>query len=170
MKNFFELQFEMRKDEVFIEALNDYPDQSIKIGEFTPEEPFKMKLSEGKRYFDVIRYQDVFNFAISSRFYNILKNEDVSGWNAYKIDIKDSDKEYFGFQVTGKSDNIFRPKGKGFVTGQNFDYSSWDGSDFFCPEGTMLIFCTQKVKDLFISNDITNVELQDIKTVKWYNA
>lgn len=166
MENFYELQFEMRKDEVFIEALNYYPDQLIKIGKFIPEEPFKMKLSEGKRYFDIIRFQDIFNFAISRRLYDILKKENISGWNGYKIDIKD----YYGFQVTGKSNNIIRPKEKGFVRGQDFEYSSWDGSDFFCPEDTMLIFCTQIVKDLFTSNDISNVECQDIQTVKWYNV
>jgi len=170
MENFFELQFEMKKDEVFIEAINDYPEQLIKIGKFIPEEPFNMRISEGKKYFDIIRFQDVFNFAISRRLYDILKKENITGWDAYKIDIQNTQNDYYGFQVTGKSNNILRPIKKGFVTGQNFDYSTWDGSDFFCPEGTMLIFCTQKVKDLFASNHITNVQFQDIKTVKWYNV
>lgn len=113
MKRFFELQFGMKRDEVFIEALNDYPDQLLKIGEFTPKEPFTMKRSEGKKFFDVIRFQDVFNFAISSRLYNILREEKITGWNAYRIKIKDYDEEYCGFQVIGKSGNIFRPKEKG---------------------------------------------------------
>lgn len=170
MDIFFELQIGMKRDEVFIEAINDYPDQLLKIGEFTPKEPFTMKRSEGKKFLDVIRFQDVFNFAISSRLYNILREEKITGWNAYRIEIKDYDEEYFGFQVIGKSGNIFRPKEKGFLKGQKFDNSSWDGSDFFCPEGTMLVFCTQKINDLFKSNNISNVEFQDITTVEWYNV
>ncbi|MDT0648160.1 hypothetical protein RM545_15805 [Zunongwangia sp. F260] len=77
MKRFFELQFGMKRNEVFIETLNDYPDQLLKIGEFTPKEPFTMKRSEGKIFFDVIRFQDVFNFVISSRLYNILREEKI---------------------------------------------------------------------------------------------
>lgn len=170
IQNFFELQFKMKNKEVFIESLTDYPDQFLKIGKYTPSEPFKMKVSEGKKFFDIIRFQDVFNFAISEKLFNLLKKEDLTGWKAYRIEIiEEVDRVYYGFQVTGYSGSIVKPKEKGFVLGQEFDYNTWDGSDFFCPEGTMLTFCSEKVKDLFTMHKITNVELKHIETVKWYN-
>ena len=49
-----------------------------------------------------------------------------------------------------------------------FDINSWDGSDFFNPSGTAITFCTEKIRDLFAMNKISNVELINIKEVEHY--
>ena len=53
------------------------------------------------------------------------------------------------------------------MTGFNFDITTWDGSDFFIPETTMMIICTEKAKDIL--NGIKNIKLENIKSFEWYS-
>ena len=170
MEEFFELKFRSEKKEVFIEALDKYDDQLLKTGKYVPKEPFNMQVSEGSIWYDIVRFQDPFNFAISEKVLNTLNNCAFTGWRTYEIELSNnSEKKYYGFQVLGRSGDIIRPPETGFIVGQDIEFSTWDGSDFFCPENTMLIFCTKRVKEYFINNQISNIKFQNIKTVRWYN-
>ncbi|WP_136468603.1 hypothetical protein [Flagellimonas onchidii] len=88
----------------------------------------------------------------------------------YEISIKGKNESYYGFQVTGKCGKLNMPKEAGFYTGYKFDYSSWNRLDFFSPNKTMLLFCTEKVQNLFKKHKVTNVELVDISTVQVYSV
>lgn len=81
---------------------------------------------------------------------------------------KPKDKLY-GLQITGRCGKLIEPKEKGFYIGYKFDKDTWDGSDFFCPEGTALIFCTERAKNILVKNKITNIEFEDITTVRAYS-
>ena len=164
METFYEIQFAQGKDEIFVEQLAEYDDQALSIGQFIPETPFAVKVSKGKKLYDIMRYQDPFNFAVSERVYKLLKDANLTGWNSYEITIEGRNENYYGFQVLGKCGPLKRPPEPGFVTGCEFDYETWDGSDFFCPEETLLIFCTEKAKKLLYTNQVTNIELADIST------
>ena len=170
MSIFYELTFTQEKNEIFIESLAEYEDQDLRVGRFIPSSPFAAKVSEGRKWYDVVRLQDPFNFAISERVYNLLKDAGFTGWSSYEIAIEANNKKYYGFQVLGRCGALKRPVEPGFVTGCEFDYDTWDGSDFFCPAGTMSVFCTEKAKEFFDLNKVTNISLEDISTVEWYSA
>ena len=115
-------------------------------------------------------YQDTSNFAISKRLYDLLKENDITGWKGYEISIKRQSGRYYGFQVTGKCGKLDMPKEAGFYTGLKFNYDSWDKSDFFSPDETMSLFCTEKVQKLLKKHKITNAELVDINIVQAYSV
>ena len=170
MKNFYKFRWAQKKNELFIEQKLSYNDQLLKKGQIIPNAPVQVKVSEGKIFYDIVRFQDPFNFAISQKVYDLLKKNEISGWAAYEISIENKTEKYFGFQVLGRCGKLKRPSTPGFIKGYDFDYKSWDGSDFFCPNETMLIFCTQRIKDIFDSNKISIINLVNIIDVDWYST
>lgn len=170
MEIFYDLGIERKKDEALIESTVEYDEQRIRKAELTPQEPFKMKISEGIKLYDIVGYQDTANFAISRRLYTLLKNDEITGWKGYRILIEDRSDDYYGFQVTGKCGKLDMPRQSGFYTGYKFDYSTWDKSDFFSPSETTLLFCTDRVQRLFKKHKVTNAELVNINTVQAYSV
>ena len=170
MEAFYDFGIERKKDEALIESFVEYDQQKIMKAELTPQEPFEMEISEGKRLYDIVGYQDTSNFAISKRLYDLLQDEKITGWKGYRVMVKERNDSYYGFQVTGKCGKLNMPKEAGFYTGYKFDYNTWDKSDFFSPVETALLFCTERVQDLFKKHRITNAKLVDINTVQAYSV
>ena len=54
-------------------------------------------------------------------------------------------------------------------TGVEFDVETWDGSDFFCAEGTFAIMCTERMKNILEENKITNLKLGRNDEIEWYS-
>lgn len=169
MNKFYYFSIERKKNEALIESIEEYDCTKLKRADFTPNEPFALKQSEGKVFYDVVGYQDTANFAISEKLHTLLKENNISGWSSYEIEIEGRSEKYYGFQVTGRCGELDRPKEEGFYTGYKFDHDTWDKSDFFTPNETTLLFCTEKVRKLLEENKITNTELEDIETVETYS-
>ncbi len=170
MEEFYKIQFEQKSNEVLLDVIDDYNDQELRSGKHIPKNQIKLKVSEGKKFYDIIRLQDPFNFIISLKVYKLLKDNNITGWRYYEVEIEGYKEEYYGFQVLGRAGLIKRPKSSGFVIGLDFKYDSWDKNDFFSPEGTMAILCTERVKEIFSLNKITNIKFENIKKVKWYST
>lgn len=170
METFYDLGIERKKDEALIQSLIEYDQFKLKKAEVTPSEPFEMEISEGKILYDIVGYQDTSNFAISERLYDLLKENNITGWKGYEISIKGQSEKYYGFQVTGKCGKLDMPKEPGFYTGYKFDYGTWDKSDFFSPEETMLLLCTEKIQKLLKKHKITNAELTDVSIIQAYSV
>lgn len=168
--DFYEQSFNTNKDEIFIKLVDEIDSQEIRTGYYTPEGLIEGIIDEGSKSFPILRLQDPFNFLISEHLLNKLLKENITGWTSFEVNIEGIDEKYFCFQITGKSGSIERPNKAGFITGMKFDLSTWDGSDLFIPEGTMTIFCTKKVKVFFEKNKITNIEFNNIESIRWYNA
>lgn len=152
-----------------LKSLVKYDEQKLLKAEIIPKNIFEMEISEGKCFYDIIGYQDTSNFAISKKLYDLLVENKISGWKGYEISIKKQNQKYYGFQVTGKCGKLEKPNKIGFYIGYKFDYNTWDKSDFFSPENTMLVFCTDKVQKLFIKHKITNSEIININNIKGYS-
>jgi hypothetical protein len=170
MEKFYSFQWAQKKSEILVESLYDYNDQDLMLGKLTIRKPFEVKISEGKKLYDIVHFQDPFNFAISERVHRLLKDAEITGWNSYDLDIKGRKEKYYGFQVLGRCGELIRPKEAGFVKGYEFEYKTWDESDLFCPKNTLLVFCTSRVTQLLTTNQITNVELAEISTIQWYST
>lgn len=169
MDTFYEIRIKRETDEVLIQSFIEYDQVQLNKALFIPVEPFEMEITEGSRLYDIVGFQDTANFAISERFYNLLQEHCISGWKGYEISIKGTNEKYYGFQVIGKCGKLEQPKEPGFYTGYKFDYDSWDKSDLFSPNETVLLFCTKKIRDLLKKNKITNIELTDISKVQAYS-
>lgn len=120
---------------------------------------------------------------ISIRFKETLETIGATGWRAQPIEIDDPNvdsSEYFLLIVSGKCGPLqnersrpkFRPPlfGEGkplkVYMGLYFDYATWDGSDFFLPEGTGHKFVTEKVVAGIKKAKLTGVCIQPIEDVE----
>lgn len=168
-EKFYSLSFNSNNVELFVEVIGDYDEQKLKTGVYNPS-PLKVKRSQGRKAYDIIRLQDVFNFLISPKLLNALESNNLTGWKTYTIESDIELKGYRGFQCTASCRSPIRPKNSGFATGYDFDIATWDGSDFFIPETTMMIICTSKAKEVIERLKIKNIKLENLKTLKWYNA
>ena len=169
METFYDVGIERKKGEALIESLEPYDEWKLRKGEFTPTAVFKTKISEGKKLYDIVGFQDTSNFAISAKLYELLNHHHITGWKCYPVSINGIKDTYYGFQVTGKCGQLEKALSTGFSIGYRFDEFSWDTSDFFSPGNTALLFCTTKVRDLINKNKITNIELTDINTVRHFS-
>ncbi len=170
METFYDVAIERENDEALIQSLEEYDERKLRRGEFTPFKPFEMEITEGKKLYDIVGFQDTSNFAITERLYFLFKKHQITGWKGYEIRIKGIHEKYYGFQVTGRCGKLHEPKEAGFYTGYKFDHNTWDKLDFFSPDNTALLFCTKKVEELFRKNKITNIELIDINAIQNYSV
>lgn len=170
METFYDVAIKREKDEALIQSLTQYDQVKLKRAEFIPAEPFKMEITEGKKLYDIVGFQDTSNFAISERVHFLLKEHQITGWKGFEISIKGHKERYYGLQILGKCGKLEQPQEEGFYTGYKFEYNSWDKSDLFSPVETVLLFCTEKVRVLLKKNKITNIALTDINKVQAYST
>jgi hypothetical protein len=159
-----------KRGEVRVKPAFEYDSWALKVGGIHPPSPFAAKVNEGKKFYDVVCLQDVHNFAFSDRIHTLLIHEGITGWRSYPLVIEGhEEKKYWGIQVLGKAGPIYRPQ-KGFVEGIDFDRSTWDGSDMFILEGTASTLVTERLRDLLVKHKTSNLQLDEISTIRWYST
>lgn len=141
--------------------------------------PINFMQNDGKKFTDILDTGWPSRYLISSRLKEILDNHYFTGWKSFPIRLFDKKSNeifgYHGFSVTGKCAKIdytnskiiekqFSPSGPicKFYKGISIDTDHWDGSDFFCPEGSLVIYVTQRVGKALKENKVTNLRLVDI--------
>ena len=146
----------------------------------------------GKKFWDVVTAGKGLLYAVSEKVVKLLKDNNLTGCKFYPITIKDhEDLSYYLLTITGRcgafdiskskvmetieypasviqNSDIVIPKGKfSIMKGFYFPLESWDGCDFFSPEGSGKIIVTERVKNLFKKHNITNVVFQDLEEEEW---
>lgn len=152
---------------------------SIFWGEKKIIEPMGFYRNTGSRPKDLILccYPAVV-YLITERFFELLEKEGFTGWGSYPVKISGKNDElvkgYRGLSIHGKCgvpDNSRReriekinPRGEIYYRwkGFYFDLSTWDGSDFFCPEGSTFKIVTKRVKDSIEKAKFTAIEFEQI--------
>ncbi len=145
----------------------DYDMVGLKLGEILLQTPFLVKIDEGKKFYDILWLQDVFNFTVSDRIHTALVEAGITGFKSYPITIDGRDEKYWGIQVTGRGGPPIYPAGKGLTVGLKFDLDKWDGSDMFILPPTMFTIFSQRLHDLLVRLKTTNLALQDTSTMEW---
>ncbi|MEN3323958.1 hypothetical protein VP395_09485 [Mariniflexile soesokkakense] len=140
----------------------------VKLGIVDYDHPIKTNVKFGNRFYDVLFFDDGVNIVVSKRLFTLLKTNEITGWKTYPLNIKNVHENYYGFQIVGRCGKLMEPKNEGFYKGYKFDVETWDFSDFFSPKDTSLVFVNQKLKELFVENEITNIHLVNIKDVEAY--
>lgn len=169
MSEFYDFSIARKKKEVFLDSAKDYNENELRKGLIEVQGNFPMFISEGSKFYDIISFQDTCNFGVSEKLKNALIKNSVTGFTIYPITVNNSTINCFGFQVTGSCGNLIKPKEEGFYLGYKFDIQTWDGSDFFSPKGSNLLFCTEKVKKIVDKLKITNAEIIHLTKVEGYS-
>lgn len=163
-------------------------DKNIPKGELR----FIVNPSFGKKFWDVVIAGQGLLLAISERVVKLLQDNNITGCKFYPITINDhEDLSYYLLTITGRcgafdiskskvmetieypesiiqNSDIVIPKGMfSIMKGFHFPLESWDGSDFFTPEGGGDIIVTERVKDLLKKHKVTNIVLENIKDMVW---
>jgi len=122
------------------------------------------RVDEGNKFFDLIGYQDPWNFAISERFKNVLEENNIKGWNCYPIIIENVELKYFGFQIISRAGLLAEYDEDGdMVYGTiKVDVDTWDGSDIFCIGNTAIMVITSKLYESIKGSKISNVEFDTL--------
>ena len=122
------------------------------------------KIVSGNNWFDLIRFDDSLNFAISKLLKELLENNAVTGWSCFPIEIHDCEREYYVFQNTSKAGAILNLEALNNYETENidFDVSTWDSSDIFNLDKTLLNVCTERVKNILEKAKIRNIEFRPL--------
>lgn len=149
---------------------------SLLCGDTKPQLPVVVERDEGTKIYDVI-WTGWLVPLVGPRFISVLRDNDVSGWDEYPVEIVDQRGEesdgFSGLVVRGRCGplrddlsevvEVVYPSGvrsteyKGWL----FDPETWDGSDVFVPTPCGPIFyVTSRVRDLLVREKITNIELE----------
>lgn len=158
---FFTIRSQRKKNEITILSRKYYDklrfvtkdDYENGINSFT--------IDEGKILFDVVRFADSLNFAISEKFKNLLTDNKISGLSYFPITIEGVVERYHGIVVTSKAGPTLNLEAVNNYETDNreFDIKTWDGSDVFTLKDSLVIVVTPKVKHLLESARITNIDL-----------
>jgi hypothetical protein len=170
MTQFYRFRWAQTSKEILIKVVSHYDYESLFTGNDLLPKPLKTRVAEGSKLFDIVHLENPCNFSISEKAYNLLIENKATGWKPYDLTIEGISEKYYGFQVTGKCGPLARPPQAGFVQGYSFDLETWDGSDFFYPEGTTSLFCTERIRDVLISNNVTNLKFDRSDLVEWYSV
>ena len=154
---------------------DEIDDEGLFFGKVNKKDKVVYTYLQGKKPYDIIGCSFPHLNIISKNFYELLKDNRVSGWDSYPVEVLKKGKvllnDYYGLSIKGKCGPILDEKSNQMLmppkvpsatsyyayVGLYFDPNTWDGSDIFCPEGSYHIFVTEKVKNLIEQAGITNV-------------
>lgn len=135
--------------------------------------PLQFDVAQGIRASDFLWTQLINPVCISERVVCILRNNEVSGWATYPVEVFDKEgnllSEYHGLAVTGavceadfsRSTVVTKPpptpRGKSYKVyrGLHFNEEDWDGSDMFWVGGVRVV--VERVKELLEQEMVENV-------------
>jgi len=122
-------------------------------------------ITKGTKLYDVLEFDEHFcNFAISEKFKTVLDGLNISGWDCFPINIEGITEQYYCFQSIGYIGPILNLDEVNDSLGdlkRQVNFKSWDKSDIFSVERTLLRFCTKRVADEIKKAKITNIIFEE---------
>ena len=177
MKNFFKLKSKLSSSTAQVHLTDKTIDHLRLIkGDYQGIEfPLVFKHEFGKKFLDILDTGYPGFLIISERIKSALEEHHLSGWKVFSIIILDKKNNeiagYYGFSVTGKCsptryDNSQIIEKRRVSNGllckfyKGVFVDSWDGSDFFIPQGTSHTFVSKQAANVLKQSKISNMELQ----------
>ncbi len=147
------------------------------------EMPVIFKQNSGMNLLDILDTGYANLFLISEKLKSVLNEKKLTGWKTYPIKLYDKKGleivGYHGFSVIGHCGPIICEKSEiiekrliptgplvKFYKGIFFNLESWDGSDFFSPEGTVRILVNENVTNALREYNITNTKVKNLKDIE----
>ena len=143
-------------------------------GTWQPASPIKVAAAEGRIWGDVVWTDEPAVRLISGRLEETLADARLSGWKTYPTRLHDAPQPYGGFAVNGRCGPLDYGRGEWvrrddepgqFLRGLYFAENSWDGSDFFIPQGTLYVFLTSAARDCLLSRETRNLSVERLSDV-----
>ena len=150
---FYKISRSMISGEKEIKAVMPYDSYAVFKNPALLADNNKFTVAKGRNTYDVVPYQDVFNFAISEKLKIALEQNGITGWLCYPIIIDGIEGNYFGFWVTGKGGKVTKFDKDGAIPmfkPLKWDQAAWDGSDIFNIEDTGIKACTPRAAEIFL--------------------
>lgn len=166
----YKLTWPQIKGEVCLKLETPITDYKIINKIIADNQPLKLIQYAGNKWMDFVIIADIYKYIISSKLIDLLINNNITGWKTFEVELERKDLKYFGFLVTGESGAVIRETTPGHYKGISIDMSIWDGSDIFRPQGSGLMICNEKVKEVFERNKITNMGFLDIREFRYFNS
>lgn len=151
--------------------------KGLLLGHEVPHEPVLFRRQSGQRTCDVMGTTYAALSLVSKPLIDVLVRRRFTGWSTFPVRLLDGHEQeiegYVGLSVTGRAGPIDRkrarieldpplvPKGRPtyIEVGMYFDPDTWDGSDFFVPDGTTAVCVVSGVKEALEESAFTNVAL-----------
>ena len=122
-------------------------------------------------------------YLVSEQFVNTLSAAGLTGWARYAVRVLERSGDelagYHGLSVRGRCGpldparalRVILPAPPGGIAvpgwrGFYFDPASWDGNDFFVPEGTGQIFVAERAKDVMERAELSNIQFQRVTEIE----
>jgi hypothetical protein len=119
------------------------------------------RIEDGNELNDIVQFADSSNFAISEKLKSILEINQITGWSCFPIKINGINEKYYAFQNLSKAGKILNLDEINNYTTKHriFDLKTWDGSDIFNLDNTLINVISSKVKEILELSKITNAEI-----------
>jgi hypothetical protein len=145
--------------------------------------PVQFKQEYGKRLEDVLNTGCAYFYIISDKMKTVLEDNQLTGWQTFPIQIFDKKGNeihgYHGFSTLGRSGTKDYTKSEiiekqhiadgpfwKYYKGYQIDLGSWDGSDFFLPQGYRGTIVTERAAEAMKKAKLTNVVLENIADIE----
>lgn len=161
---FHKFRNDVKRSAIEINPLVDLDDAEMLSYNSSIVNQNNFEITRGRKKFDFISFEDTAFFAISKNVKEKFEEENVSGISYLKINIKGINDEYFAIIITSKAGPILNSTDYAFGIDKNaeFDKATWDGSDIFTLEDTLIIACTERVKEIIETNKFSNVLIREL--------
>jgi hypothetical protein len=142
-----------------------------------------LKQNSGRTFCDLVGTTHAGFYLWSQRLQDVLRKEAISGWNVCPVELMSSKGEsishYAAIGITGRCGPLQNWRSKKvtrLLPGSNaysdcwiglyFAEDTWDGSDLFRPDGTMLTIATSRAKEVIEGTAATNIRIRPLLEVE----
>jgi len=121
-------------------------------------------VTKGKKIFDAISFTYSVDWVFSEKVKNLFEENNVTGIEFYPIVIEGVEEKYFGYFITGRAGKVLNTDEMDCIPmfePLKYNENEWDGSDVFLFSNSTGGFITEKVKNIFDKNKITNLRIRE---------
>jgi len=120
-------------------------------------------IEEGHNWFDIIEFSESEDLLFSDRIISLFNENNIGGFESFRVNIE-GNTNYHAIIVKSIAGRILNLEALNNMETRNveFDYSTWDGSDFFSLENTLIYACTKRVKEILETAKCTNILIRPL--------
>jgi hypothetical protein len=167
--NFYDLNYHEKRGDIKLKLINPIKNKMAFIkGKDKYSVPLRLNYLKGRRVGDVLCLGTIGLWGYSPRMMEKIRTANATGIEFFPLKVEGPEEaiislqNYHGAFITGSSGPLLKEKSKYklipakgkpeenicWQTGWFFDLETWDGSDFFNPEGTFCTFVTSRIVKL----------------------
>lgn len=153
-------------------------------GDSIPASPLVFAHQRGGAARDLISTGFPALMLLSSRVFEILRAEGITGWTTFPVVVTGKDRQvidgYRGLSITGRCGSIRKERSKlvwkepryaggpprQVKLGLLFDPATWTGHDMFSPQGVDYVFVGERVKDVLEQAKVKNIRFERLTEVE----